>query len=249
MMKTKTAMTATATIIGLLVILAMPAYSQQSSLFGPNNEIRNVSYLIYETNETATYYWYYSINETLLTYSVQNDTIFRVDFITNSQDPFMKIQLGTLTLQNTTDADVESNLGLGYWTIAKNGIISNTSWEKLEQEYTIMLADTNDNFTFSQGSGTYVGGIVETVAISIEGVFQHSFMVYEKESGLLLEARLKIGNFVLSFIAMKISDDAAFYAASENSTTDETKSAFLPILGIGITSIGIVSLIGIRKKR
>ena len=232
----------------LILVLGLSFFSSAQAaepLYGPNSNIGSVSYSVSESNSTAIYYWWDTASSQLLAYQVPSDSFLNVTFLNDGyppnqgKEPFLSISIGNLTLANTTDDDAESNLALGYWKVKMNGIVSSTDWDAVGEKYDEVFRNSTGTFYFNNSDETYLQGTVFVVSITIDDGFQKTTIAYDAATGLLLEASVTVGNFVLSFVVSSINGNDAFYKNTEN----ELSMNFLwPVF-----SVLLVALV-VRKK-
>ncbi len=233
-------------LLALIVVMGLFSLAQTTEpVYGPNASIESVSYSVSKSNSTAVYYWWDSASSQLFTYQVAVDSLINVTFLNEGYPPnqgkesFLSIAIGNLTVANTTDADVESNLALGYWKVKMNGIVSSTDWDAVGEKYDEVFRNSTGTFYFNNSDETYLQGTVFVVSITIDDGFQKTTVIYDAATGLLLEASVIVGNFVLSFAVSSINGNDAFYKNTEN----ELSMNFLwPVFSILL--VGLV----VRKK-
>ena len=218
MMKVKSSLLLSLSLVLFLLISTTTTLSAESYVYGPgNSQIKSVNYLITKTNSSATYYWWDPQTQKLKTYQVQNSTLFNVTFITDGNppnkgvEPRIDLELGTLVQKNTTDNTIESNLALGYWKVKENGLITNTNISLLNEKYSALLP--NITYSLNTSNSVFLGGTIQTINLFVKDNFQTTFLVYEKTTGLLMKADIVVGNFILSFVIQKINDDSNYFKA------------------------------------
>ncbi len=224
-------------VLGLSIL---PTIQAAEPIYGPNLEIESVSYAVSKSNSSATYYWWDSASSKLIPYKVVSDSFINVTFLNQGyppnlgSEPFLSITLGNITLTNTTDADVESNLAIGYWKVNLNGIVSSTDWDAVGEKYDNAFRNSTGIFFFNNSDETYLQGSVFTVSITINDGFQKTTIVYDAATGLLLQADVTVGNFVLSFVISSINGNDAFYKNTENALSVAFWWSLLGIFLVGL---------------
>ena len=194
--------------------------SQFSSAF-ENGEILSANYSLQEgTNKTAVSQWWEN-NALVDKYSYNNTDTINVTFNgVFSSEVYLNLSVGNITLLNTTDAAADSNLALGYWTVNDGGfVISNTT----SANASLAALHANDTFaSFNSGVSLKRYGSIyfSTVFYNFTAGSQETYLVYDLDSGLLLEAITGFGNsklaITLSAVAGSYFDTKYLFSPSED---------------------------------
>lgn len=150
--------------------------------------------------------------------------------------------IGNLTVTNSSSAEIASNLVLGILSWGP-GLITHTNWAN-HSEVAQEQANSewiNGTITLTEKTQTYLDKTFETIKYVLVSSSQNTTLVYEKNSGVLLEAQTGFG---LYFLDLEISSiDPPLEGVKGQFISLSWEVVLLPLLFL--VGIGILK----RKKR
>ena len=181
--------------------------SQFSSAF-ENREILSANYSLQEgTNKTAVSQWWESA--LVGKYSYNNTDTINVTFNgVFSSEVYINLSVGNLTLLNTTDAAADSNLILGSWRINEGGFVMSNTTSVNASLAELHANDSLSSFSSGVSLKRYGDLYFSTFFYNFTDGGQETYLVYDIDSGLMLEAVTEFGN---SKLAIKLSAFAGSY--------------------------------------
>jgi len=200
-----------------------------------------VKYEVNATNETAVSTWFNPDYTQQFHYQITNNSQIEAELANpESSTTSMNFTIGNLTRIGISDVEVQGNLFLGHYQMPSQfGIIANTSWEAVKQEFNQL--DLNDSVFDTSAHYQFGVANFEAVNISFVAGMQHTELVYNLDSGLLYYANLTFGNFHLEF-------GITGYIPGFNESPSPTESNTAP-LGIFMSILALASGVTVDKRR
>ena len=237
-MKSKAYSIALLTILILLVYRA-PAHETTSGI--------HLQYKIMSAN-TGNVTWFSPDYSTSSNYTFDGVDTVEMDLNNLSSSAEINVTIGNFEVVNYPDSSIDSNLILSYWEINYDlGVVANTSWDAFNGAANSATTITSYNFTESTSSFLVNEENLtrDTVVIDIDAGSQKTSLVYEKESGLLLEANTGFGNYNLHMKISEISDSTGIFPSSNTSSSNSSLPFSEFVFFISATTIAII----FRRKR
>jgi len=115
-----------------------------------------------------------------------------------NQTVFGELVLGNLTVTNSSSEETASNLILGILMWGP-GLITHTNWVKHIEDAQEQTQSEwiNGTLEYTETHQTYMGITLETIKFTLVSVSQNTTLVYDKVSGILLEAQTGFGQYYL----------------------------------------------------
>jgi hypothetical protein len=202
----------------LFIIIGTLSTSNGHSEHSLEGEVE-VVYDIIESNN-ATNIWYDSISNDTQLYHVENGSQMTLT-IHDIQDEQTDVsfQIGNLTISNVPDKDAEEVFSYGYWQVpATFGFVANNTWT------TTKIAMDNiefESFNFSLPHLQYLGGEVDAIIVEFKDTFQSTRLIYDDNTGMLLEAHSEVFGFQLSISINSINGDKNYHRVESSSNSSE----------------------------
>ncbi|MFQ6126641.1 MAG: hypothetical protein ACE5R6_18805 [Candidatus Heimdallarchaeota archaeon] len=157
-----------------------------------------------------------------------------------NEDVYGDLNIGNLTVTNSSSAEIASALVLGILTWSP-GLITHTDWVKHTEEAQEQANSewVNGTLTVPEKNQVYMGKTFETISFILVSTSQNTTLVYEKNSGALLEAQTGFGAY---FLDIEIS--------SIDPPLKEVKGVFFSLTWL-VVILPLLFLTGIRiwKRR
>jgi len=169
---------------------------------------------ITRANGSPAFWWHTYPNGSYetITYTFEKGGLlkFKITKITE-EEVYGSLTVGNLTLDNTTLSEISCNLALAPWPYHKVfSLMVPTDWEYLSK-----VARENMSLTVSERDIWYFTGssLWHLHVVIISGTFkgfaeQQVYLVYDKQSGVLIEGMGKFGNFEIYLELRDVKSDA-----------------------------------------
>ena len=157
-----------------------------------------------------------------------------------TDDVYGDLLIGNLTITNSSSAEIASNLVLGilFWG---PGLITHTNWTTHTEEAQDQARSEwiNGTLTITERTHTYMDTTFETITFDLVASSQNTTLIYEKHSGILMEAQTGFGAYFLDIVI-----------SSTDPPLKGVEGPFLPLTWPTIV-IPLLVLVGvnIRKRR
>ncbi len=183
-----------------------------------------VTYDIISAN-TGNVTWFSPDYSSSYNYSFEGVDSIVVSMSNISTDAEFNITIGSFEQTNYPDSSIDGNLILSYWEVKYDlGLVANTTWDALNESaagatYLVSMNVTEGQFSYMTNGFNIT---VDTVVIDIDAGAQQTYLVYEKNSGLLLEADTGFGNY---FLHMRLSTLSSPLMSTSTTSTSDTVSS------------------------
>jgi len=230
--------------IALLTILVLLAYRAPAHVTTSGVHLQ---YKIMSAN-SGNVTWFSPDYSTSYNFTFDGVDTVEMDLDNISSSAEINVTIGNFEVVNYPDSSIDSNLILSYWEINYDlGVVANTSWDAFNGAAN--SATTIASYNFTEGTSSFLvneeNKTRDTVVINIDAGSQKTSLVYEKESGLLLEASTGFGNYSLHMKILEISDSIGIFPNSNTSSTNSSLPLSEFIFLGSVTTIAII----FRRKR
>ena len=162
--------------------------------------ITGVTYKITEYNESTTTMWWDPNPDKTIFWATEIGATANLTLGTVYDDEIqVEFSTGNLSKGFQNDSTYAGALALGYWSVKEGGFVVSGNWTEIDAAFA-QVGFTVYNHSTAQSS--YASRSFATEQFHFEDAFgQNTTLIYDSDTGLLLEAHTGFGNYELGFVA------------------------------------------------
>lgn len=226
-MSKKARATTVVLIVGILnLLLSTTAIASQFATPIEAGAITGVTYKITEYNESTTTMWWDPNPDNIVFWATEVGATANLTLGTVYDDEVqVEFATGNLSKGFQNDSVYAGALTLGYWTIEEGGFVVSANWTEIDAAFSQAGFLEYEHNTEQK---VYAATNFTTEVFHFEDAFgQNTTLIYDSETGLLLEAHTGFGNYKLGFVATGFLGE---YFSTQERTPFATSVALLAFI-------------------
>jgi len=178
----------------------------------------NAEWIINSVSDQSVAWYRIDIWTDLGSWVAENNSKIHYTVTEIHEEIYGDLIIGNLTISNSSSAEIASDLAIGVLMWGP-GLITHTNWtkHKIEAQEQAQSDWLNGTLKITESTKSYISISLETIKFAMVSASQNTSLVYDKNSGILLEAQTGFGSY---FLDIELSSTDPPLKEVELSSTD-----------------------------